>query len=124
MSNNTDLRSRNNREDEPQPGAPSQPDPQNFQFITFTDLRDTTSRQTKKRVRQHVMQGIRRNAKSETAMRKMKEGEILLDISPLLESGDTTTNTGASNSRNSLDCEPFSSCEIRHQTKDIFICDR
>jgi len=52
-----------------------------LEFITFTDLNQTTHPQTKRRVRSHVMRRVQRNLRSEK--QKEKEGEIVLDLSLL-----------------------------------------
>src|SRR5579862_1203639 len=53
----------------------------NLEFITFTDLNQTTHPETKKRVRSHVMHQVRRNLRSEK--QKGKEKEVVLDLSLL-----------------------------------------
>jgi hypothetical protein len=60
-----------------------------LEFITFTDFNQTTHRETKKRVRSHVMRRVQRNLRSEK--RKENEGEIVLDLSLLSQ-----VNTGPS----------------------------
>ncbi len=52
-----------------------------LQFLTFTDINQTTDSKTKKKIRSHVMHRVQRNVKSEK--RKGKEREIVLDISSL-----------------------------------------
>lgn len=63
-----------------------------FEFITFTNLDQSTDRQTRKKVRQHVMQGVRQNSKKDFGKRKQRAGEITLDISSLMPSGNHKTD--------------------------------
>jgi hypothetical protein len=54
-----------------------------LQFITFTDFSQTTNRETKKKVRSHAMHRVQQNIRSGKG--REREGEIVLDISPLSE---------------------------------------
>jgi hypothetical protein len=74
--------------DAEQEASPKPASAPRFQFITFTKLDQSTDRQTRKKVRQHVMQGVRHSLKKDFGKRKLRAGEIALDISSLLPSGD------------------------------------
>src|SRR5438105_2880365 len=52
-----------------------------LQFLTFTDMNQTTDQKTKKKVRSHVMHRVHRKARSEK--RNERKGQIVLDISSL-----------------------------------------
>jgi hypothetical protein len=66
-----------------------------LEFITFTDLNQTTHPQTKSRIRSHVMRRVQRNLRSEK--QNEKEGEIVLDLS-LLPQANTGPSRDPSNS--------------------------
>ena len=57
------------------------PESTDLQFLTFTDINQTTDPKTKKKVRSHVMHRVQRKARSEK--RKERKGQIVLDISSL-----------------------------------------
>jgi hypothetical protein len=65
-----------------------------LEFITFTDLNQTTHPETKRRVRSHVMRRVQRNLRSE---QQKEEGEIVLDLS-LLSQANTSPSRDPSNS--------------------------
>jgi hypothetical protein len=60
-------------------------EPMDLEFITFTDIQQTKDRETKKKVRGHVMRGIQRSVRQAKA-EKEKDGRIVLDTSYLLPS--------------------------------------
>jgi hypothetical protein len=66
--------------------------PPRLQFITFTTLDQSRNRQTRKKVRQHVMHGVRHSSKKDFGKRKQRAGEIALDISSLMPSGNHKTD--------------------------------
>jgi hypothetical protein len=74
--------------DAKQEASPKPASAPRFQFITFTNLDQSTNQQTRKKVRQHVMQGVRNSSKKDFGKRKLRAGEIALDISSLLPSGN------------------------------------
>jgi hypothetical protein len=78
-----------------------------FQFITFTTLDQSTDRQTRKKVRQHVMQGVRHSSKKDFGKRKLRAGEIALDISSLSPFGNHKTDPQGHETRsvNSSKCQ-------------------
>jgi hypothetical protein len=57
--------------------------PAALEFITFTDPRQIKNRETKKRVRGHVMRGIQRSARQAREERG-DGGKIVLDVSYLI----------------------------------------
>jgi hypothetical protein len=76
------------RGDAKQEESPKPVSAPHFQFITFTNLDQSTDQQTRKKVRQHVMQGVRHNSKKDFGKRKQRAGEIALDISSLMSPGN------------------------------------
>ena len=78
----TDSQSEEDEETQPADSA-------DLQFINFTDFDQTTTPETKKKVRSHVMHRVQQNLRS--GKRRTKEGEIVLDISLL--SQDTAGST-------------------------------
>jgi hypothetical protein len=55
----------------------------NFEFLTFTDFKQTVDSRTKRKVRSHVMHRFHRTAKSQE--RPQRRGVIVLDTSSLFE---------------------------------------
>jgi hypothetical protein len=70
-------------------------DATDLEFITFTDYNQTSSPETRKRVRSHVMHRVQQKLKNKK--RKEKEGEVVLDLS-LLQQADMYLSRDPSNS--------------------------
>jgi hypothetical protein len=71
------------------------PEAADLEFITFTDINQTTHPETKKRVRSHVMHRVQQSLRSGKG--KEKEREIVLDLSSLPQA-NTGPSCGLSNS--------------------------
>lgn len=56
--------------------------PKVLEFITFTDIQQTNARETKKKVRGHIMRG-RQRALKEARAGTEKDAKFVLDTSPL-----------------------------------------
>lgn len=56
--------------------------PNVLEFITFTDIHQTNARETKKKVRGHIMRG-RQRALKEARVGTEKDAKFVLDTSPL-----------------------------------------
>lgn len=85
MSQPTERQESNSPEDSERE---EQQAPGQFRFLTFTNITQATSRDTRRRVRSHAMHRVQRSLRE----RRENERKVVLDISSLMQSGDSQTS--------------------------------
>jgi hypothetical protein len=93
MKESSDGASRRPVSDDFEEGAPKAPRERGFRFLNFSNFNDTKAKETKNRVRSHVMHGVHQKKKS--GEQRIPKGSIELDTYSLVRSKPQVTQPHA-----------------------------